>query len=215
MKLIFIRHGEHSGDTFSCPESPVHGFLSADGVFQAETLRSAMSQFAITHAFTSPYGRAVQTAEIVLRERKVKLQRLDFLREWLPDSDLDKKKFEKILQRNYKLPAEKLWKTELGEGRFEMCERVCPPFLAELDKLGIHPGNGGFVLEEEAEQYSIAVFAHGGTLALLLEFLLEMRVFPLHRFVFQLASPAIIQLHGHNGVHYPQLIIPNVEYFML
>jgi broad specificity phosphatase PhoE len=214
MKILFIRHGENAGGAFDCPVSPVTGHLSADGVFQAETLRTGLSRFAITHAFASPYGRAVQTAEIVLRGRDVKLQRLDFLREWLPNQKLSHKEFDRMAQHNHEIYAEEMWKTELGEGRFEMCERVCPPFLKELQTLGIHPRYGGFVLDPKAEQYSLAVFAHGGTLAVLLEFLLEVRTFPIHRFIFQLAAPALIELHEHNGVYYPQLTIPNIEYFM-
>ena len=64
MKLLLIRHARMKGDPCCEPASPVTGCLHPDGVAQAEALGRALAATPIDVAFSSPYGRAVETAEI-------------------------------------------------------------------------------------------------------------------------------------------------------
>ena len=216
MKIILIRHGESAGDPFACPQPPAKNFLTRTGVEQAERLRETLDKIEIGAAFSSPYGRALQTAAIVMRGRDVEITALDLLKEWDVNpafKEFPSAEFDAIMNSYQTCDIEETWKTELGEGTFELYARICPPFLAELKKLGAHAGAGGFRLEPQAEDLNLAVLAHGGSLAILLSFILETRPFPLSRFAFQLAGPAVIEFVKHKATYYPQLVIANADFF--
>ena len=63
MKLILVRHAKMAGDPYAEPSSPVTGCLSPEGIAQAEALASALAGTPIDAALSSPYGRAVETAD--------------------------------------------------------------------------------------------------------------------------------------------------------
>ncbi|HOK04396.1 MAG TPA: histidine phosphatase family protein [Victivallales bacterium] len=209
MKILLIRHAEMAGDPFVKPLPPVKKCLSKKGIRQAKKLGKKLSTENIDIAFSSPYGRALQTAEIALT-KKIPIKILDFLHEWMPDtklSNLPSTKYEKIQKMNSELYAEQTWKTELGEGTFDMYARICPPFLKELEKLGIKAACGGYLLTKRAEKLNIAVFAHGGTLNILLSFILELRPFPVGRFSFLHTGIAKIKFSEKKNIFYPSLEI--------
>lgn len=208
MKITFVRHAEMAGDPFVCPKRPVMGCLSKKGIEQARRLAKALEKEKFDIAISSSYGRALQTAEIVLKERKTPIRICDFMREWTPDRRLEKlpkTEFEAIQKRTSKCFAEETWKTDLGEGCFDMYARICPMFLKELDTLGIHARMGGYVVDKKAADLSIAVFAHGGSLGILLSFLLEMRPFPISRLAFEQAGYATVNFLECSGISYPTL----------
>jgi broad specificity phosphatase PhoE len=211
MKLLLIRHGEMAGDAFVCPASPVTGCLSPTGIAQARAAQRALRDVQIDLAFSSPYGRALQTAEIVLADRNVPLSIFEFLKEWMPNpaldslSDAEREHLHRLANEGY---AEETWKTDLGEGCYGMFDRICPPFLVELDRLGVHHRMGGYVIEDGAQNLSLAIFAHGGTLNTLLSFLLGVPPFPLGRFSFALTGAAIVEMGERRGIHHPKLVIP-------
>lgn len=210
-RLLLIRHGHSAGDPFATPAPPVAGYLSEPlGLRQAQATAEALKGTRIDRAFSSPYGRALQTAEIVLAGRKVPIQVLPALREWMPNRalrDAPSPMFESMQRQAGDLYVEETWKTELGEGTYEMYARIVPPFLAELDKLGIHARLGGFVLDEKARGLSIAVFAHGGSLNVLLSHLLGLRPFPVGAFAFEETGLAVVELPEQRGVAHPRLVI--------
>ena len=211
MEILLIRHGKAAGDPYAQPEPPADGFLSEEGMRQAMELGRQLKAEKIDLAWTSTYGRAVLTAYLVLEGRGIPLSRFSFLREWLPDLETaraDSTEWEKINVAAAKLPAEQTWKTDLGEGCLEMIARVGPPFLKELEKVGIHARHGGYVIEKHAEDLKIAVFAHGGSLGALLGFLLDIPPFPVSRFNFDLTGVARIRMQRQNDVWYPQLSVP-------
>ena len=211
VRLTLIRHAESAGDPFATPQRPVKGFLSEPrGVAQARATAEALRGMRFDVAFSSPYGRALQTAEIVVGERKTEIKVLPFLREWMPNPalrDVPSTVFEDIQRQAEQAYAEETWKTELGEGCFDMYARIVPPFLAELAKLGLHSRMGGFVADEQARGLSIVVFAHGGSLNVLLSFLLGQRPFPVGAFAFDEAGVAFVELPERHGIGYPQLIV--------
>jgi broad specificity phosphatase PhoE len=211
MKLTLVRHGEMCGDPFICPERPVSGCLSEEmGVLQAKETGEALKNMKFDYAFSSPYGRALQTAETVLANRDIDIQILEFMHEWMPNRELENVPStvaEEIYKQNAAAYAEESWKNELGEGYFEMCSRIIPPFLKALDKLGIHSRMGGFVPEENAKDLSIVVFAHGGSLGILTGFLLGVRPFPVGSFNYEHTGVAFFDFTQRNGIYYPQLVI--------
>jgi broad specificity phosphatase PhoE len=210
MKLLLIRHAQMAGDPFCRPSRPVSGCLSELGVRQAEALAARLADTPIDLAISSPYGRALQTAEIALGKRNVPITILDSLHEWLPNMALDtmpSTEAEAIRKQASECYAEETWKTDMGEGCFDVYARVVPPFLRELDKLGIHARMGGYVLEEKVRDLTLAVFAHGGSLSTLLAFLLECRPFPVGHFAFQYTGTATLEFNECRGIHYPALVV--------
>ncbi len=210
-RILLVRHGHAAGDPFAMPTPPVHGYLAEPlGVEQAKATAAALKEARIDVAFSSPYGRALQTAQIVLAGRNVPLHVLPALREWTPNPALDKLPSatrEQVERQARELYAEETWKTELGEGTYEMYARVVPPFLAELEKLGLHSRMGGFVIDERARGLSVAVFAHGGSLDVLLSHLLGLRPFPVGAFTFEETGLAVVELPEQHGIAHARLVI--------
>lgn len=211
MKIVFVRHAEIAGDPFIEPSSPVSGCLSKKGVAQAKAAAKALKDVKFDVAFSSTYGRAMQTAEAIIAGRKLKLKTLPFLVEWLPNRELSKlpsTEFGEIQRRVSECYPEETWKTEMGEGCFDMYARVCPPFLKELDKLGIHSRMGGYVIDKGKEDISILVVAHGGSLGVLLSFMLGLPPFPVSRLSFAHTGAATLNFSDCRGIFHPQLHIP-------
>lgn len=218
MRLTLVRHGEIAGDPFICPERPVQGCLSEDiGVLQAQATADTLKDEHFDIAYSSPYGRALQTAEIVMAGREIDIRIMPFIHEWLPREQyrrLPDDEWARLMREQEDLFAEDTWQTEVGEGVFEMYARIIPPFLKELANIGIHSRYGGFVPDEKAKDLSIAIFAHGGSLGVLLSFLLGVRPFPISAFSFNHTGIANINFVNKKGVYYPQLVIPalhNIE----
>jgi broad specificity phosphatase PhoE len=211
MTLLLVRHGEMRGDPFVCPEPPVTGCLSNAGIAQAARACEALAATRIDVAFSSPYGRALQTAGIVLEGRAVPLTILDGLKEWQPNRALKTmppQDHERILTLQDELYVEETWQTELGEGCLEMSARVWPCVLKALASCGIHHRMGGFILDDDARDLGLAFFAHGGSLGVALSFILGMPPFPLARFSFDLTGVARVTFVERKGIFHPQLAIP-------
>jgi broad specificity phosphatase PhoE len=212
MKLLLIRHAEMTGDPFVCPEQPVSGCLSEEiGVPQAEATREALRHVKIDIAFSSPFGRALQTAEIVLGPHSIPIKVLPFMHEWLPNPKLEEvsaEEREAIEAEAAALHLDEMWKTELGEGAYEVLNRVGPPFLKKLSAIGVHRRHGGYVLDAGAENLTIAVFAHGGSLGTLYTFLMGFPARPMGYVSFHLTGIACLNFMERQGVYYPRLEIP-------
>ncbi len=181
MKLILVRHAKMAGDPYAEPPSPVTGCLSPEGIAQAEALASALAGTPIDAALSSPYGRAVETAERALAGRGIAIVRVPGLEEWKPSAafrNAVSTEAEAMLSRDRARYAEETWKTELGEGAFDLLARTVPALLDALAREGWHARSGGWVPDPGAEAKTIALFAHGGSLNAVLSFLLGVRPFP-------------------------------------
>lgn len=200
------------GDPFCRPGPGVSGCLSADeGIPQAEALQAALLDRPIDLALVSPYGRALQTAEIALRNRDIPITCLDCLVEWQPNptlADAPSTEYERITAAARDLPPEDTWKTDLGEGCLEFVHRVGPPFQRHLKALGIHRRHGGWILESQAQSLSLAVFAHGGSLNALTGFLLGLPPTPIGFFSFSLTGVLTLDFTERGGVWYPHIRVP-------
>ncbi|MFC0215001.1 histidine phosphatase family protein [Paenibacillus chartarius] len=211
MKLTLIRHGHMAGDPFICPERPVKGCLSEEhGILQAKATAEALRNENFDYAFSSPYGRALQTAEIVMAERETDIRILPYLYEWMPNRALEQVPstvLEEMQRQAGDAYAEDTWKTEMGEGYYDMCARIIPPFLKDMSAIGLHSRMGGFVPEEHAKELSVVVFGHGGSLGILVSFLLGVRPFPVGSFTFEHTGAAVLHFTERKGIYYPQLVI--------
>lgn len=211
MKLYLIRHGRMAGDPYLCPESPVTGCLNPEGVAQAEKLQKALAGTRVDAAFSSPYGRALQTAEIAMAGRNLGIQRVPGIEEWKPEPSLRNATstvYEEILKRDREYYAEETWKTEQGEGTFDVYARVVPAFLKAMADYGWHHRLGGWVADEGKADCSVAIFAHGGSLSVLLAFILGVAPFPIGRFSFELTGVASLNFVERHGLNYPTLELP-------
>jgi broad specificity phosphatase PhoE len=211
MKILLVRHAEMAGDPFVCPARPVSGCLSERGLEQAGRLAEMLADTRIDVTFSSPYGRALQTAEIVLGHPDALIQLLPCLREWEPNRDLESlpsTHYEDICRQTETRYAEETWKTELGEGCFEMYARIVPPLLEALAGTGVHPRMGGFVIDEPMRDKTIAIFAHGGSLGVVLAHLLKIPPFPVGGIAFKETGVATLEFTERQGIHYPVLQVP-------
>jgi len=65
---------------------------------------------------------------------------------------------------------------------------------------------GGYVIEDRAEDLTLAVFAHGGSLSARLGFLLGIPPFLVALFSFDMAGIARVRMHRKRDDWYPQLV---------
>ena len=211
MQILLIRHGQSAGNPYEEPDMPAHGYLSEDGESQARALRETLVAEHINLIWTSKLGRAIRTAAVALDGHKVPVKHFGFLNEWMPSPDVrnvTSTVWEKMNEGAGSWEAEETWKTPLGEGTLEFVARVGPPFLNELSKLGVHARHGGFVLDDHAQDLTLAVVAHGGTLGTLLGFLLKVPPFPVGVFNFELTAVGRLHFKRQGSVWYPQLVVP-------
>ena len=206
MKIYLVRHGDMAGDPFVCPTGEVSGCLSQNGIAQAEHLGKYMNQLQIDAAFSSPYGRALQTGQIALKGRGIPITIVPGLEEWHPATVADTE-FEKMRIRDSERYAEQTWKTEQGEGTFDMYARIVPALLNALSQYGWTTRMGGWVPTEETKDKSVAIFAHGGSLNIMLSFILGVMPFPLGAFSFEKTGIAEITFSERQGVYFPALTI--------
>lgn len=211
MNLLLIRHGQMAGDPYACPSRPVSGCLSPGGVAQAMVLREALASTRVDAALSSPYGRALQTAEIAFADRGVPITVVPGLEEWQPSPALraaTSTVLEAMQARDGERYAEETWKTDLGEGTFDVYARVVPAALAALAALGWRHRMGAWVPEAGTESRTVAVVAHGGSLSVLLAFLLGVAPFPVGRFGFAPTGMASIVFVERRGLYHPVLSLP-------
>ncbi len=215
MKITLIRHGEIAGDPFIKPEPGVSGCLSERGDKQAEATRDALKDWDFTDAYSSPYGRALQTAETVMQAHNIDITILDFMHEWMPDRSLENipsTKAEDIQKQVAERYPHDMWKTELGEGTLDMFQRIGPPFLEMLRQHGVTMRHGAYHIEEQAREKHIVVFAHGGSHGTLLTFLLQIPISNYGRFSFDLSGVATLQFNEtKDHIYYPVIKLPNLH----
>ena len=210
MKLLLIRHAKMAGDPYATPPSPVTGCLANEGIAQSEALAAALAEIPIDIALTSPYGRAVETAERALAGRGIPLVRVPGLEEWMPSDSFRNAvstEAQAMLARDRDRFAEETWKTELGEGAYDLLARVVHALLGALAREGWHNRAGGWVPDTGSESKTIAIFAHGGSLNAALSFLLGVRPFPIGSFSFQYCGVATVAFTERRGVYYPCLLM--------
>lgn len=71
MRFIFVRHGKTHFNEINLTQGWCDSPLSKVGIKQVESISKKLEQYQIDKAYTSPLGRTVQTANIILSQRKI------------------------------------------------------------------------------------------------------------------------------------------------
>lgn len=211
MELYLIRHGEMTGDPHEHYQPPVENCLSDLGCRQAAAMGQALDGITFDAIYSSPLGRALQTAQAIATPRKLDIGLIPWLIEWRPATvmgDCDETQYETMMARAAEVPPEQSWKTCAGEGTLEMAHRIIPPFLQLMTKHGVHARHGGYVCDNVEDQQRIALVAHGGSLGLLLSFLLGVPIRPYSPVAFAQTGVAVVPFMRRMDVWYPTLLIP-------
>lgn len=209
MELYLIRHGDMQGDPHRHCHPPVSDCLSDLGVRQAAALGAALKGVEFSAVYSSPLGRAIQTAQAFVEPNNIKI--LPWLIEWRPATVLrgcDDASYEKMLAASAKLRPEQSWATEAGESTFEMTGRVIPGFLKLMADHGAHAGHGGYLLDDPKDTQRIALVAHGGSLGCLASFILGVPIRPYAPIAFEQTGVAVLTFLQRVDVWYPILKIP-------
>jgi broad specificity phosphatase PhoE len=89
-----------------------------------------------------------------------------------------------------------------------MVDRIVPGFLQLLRTHGIRAGHGGYLFDAQEGPARIALCAHGGSLGLLLAFLLGIPMQPYVPMHFLETGVAVVEFVRRVDVWYPMLQIP-------
>ena len=71
MRFIFVRHGKTHFNEINLTQGWCDSPLSKVGIRQVESISKQLEQYQIDKAYTSPLGRAVQTANIILSKKGI------------------------------------------------------------------------------------------------------------------------------------------------
>lgn len=71
MRFIFVRHGKTHFNEINLIQGWCDSPLSKVGIRQVESISKQLEQYQIDKAYTSPLGRAVQTANIILSKKGI------------------------------------------------------------------------------------------------------------------------------------------------
>lgn len=213
MELYLIRHGEMQGDPHQHYQPPVQECLSELGCTQAAALGAALRQTKFDAIYSSPLGRAVQTAQAVAGNNLAAIQILPWLIEWRPATVLgtcQEADYAAVEASTAKLRPEQCWKTAAGEGTLEMAHRVIVGFQQLMADHGVHPGHGGYLLDDPADKQRLALVAHGGSLSSLASFLLGIPIKPFGAVAFAYTGVAVFHFVRRIDVWYPTLLVPSL-----
>lgn len=170
MKLLIIRHADPDYE---------HDSLTEKGWHEAEYLAEMLSKQNIDYYYTSPYGRAKDTASLTLERTGRSAEVLPWLREFdvlidRPD-DTERRRIPwDWLPQDWTREAEFYDKDRWAENRFlssfgvgEEYRRVTSQFDELLAKHG-YRREGGFYRAEKPNRDTIALFCHFGSGSVLL-----------------------------------------------
>lgn len=214
-QLVFIRHGDPCGDMHASTKPPAEGFLTHRGELQVEALRRICHGVTFDQVYASPLGRALQTADALVNQPEA-IKVSDWLMEWRPASvmnqqPVDDDSYAALTETSTEIRPELAWKTAAGEGTLEMAHRVIPPLLSVLTDHGVTAAHGGFLVDtarRERADLRLAFVAHGGTLAMMLGFMLGLPLRPYAPFWFMHTGTAVLEFIRRVDVWYPELQIP-------
>jgi probable phosphoglycerate mutase len=187
MRLLLIRHAESEGNAEGRFQGHRDYPLSARGVEQALRLARRLLDRRLDHIYASPLLRANHTAQIVAEAKGMTVTPLPGVIEY-DFGDLSGLNWAEIEARHPELAAAQRsrgrsyvpWPGE--EGRDAFRERVCRALWA---------------LETDHAAETIAVFAHGGSIAVFCQSVLGLS--HEHRPPFAVENTAIFEVEVRNG----------------
>lgn len=216
MRLIFVRHGEPDYDK-DC--------LTKTGIVQAKSAAKRLKNENITAVYSSPMGRAVKTAEFTAKKHGLNVKVLDFMHEitWGDKETSDqseKLKYDghpwtlayELLTKFPDYVGSKNWKDHhyFKDNKCMDCyETISNSFDEFLSGFGLIRKNDLYLCQKPNDD-SIALFAHGGSGAIMFSHLLNLPLpFVLTTMPYGVCSVSIISFEAQQG----QMIVPRLEIF--
>ena len=210
MFIVLVRHGEIGNNKE--PNKPLNynerNYLSKTGIKQAKKTARFLKQLNIKRIYSSPYGRAYQTALYFSKESKKAIEILDWLREFqMGDPELTEEDWIKEIRENSNRYLEETYSNPPGwESTYSFADRIRTGMQELLKTHKIYRRFGGFISRNMAE-YGIVLFAHGGTIKEIIKFFLDIPPTPHPAFIVQNGAAAIIEFEEIKGILYPYLRI--------
>ena len=215
MRLIFVRHGEPDYE---------NDRLTKKGMIQAELTAQYLKEEKIKAVYSSPMGRAYDTAEYTAREAGVSVRKLDFLHE-IDWGDIEKGREDrleydghpwalgfKLLTENPEYVGSNKW-DEHHFFKDNKCINYYATVSVSFDGFLADYGyirREGLYLCRDGREDTIAVFMHGGSGAIVLSHLLNLPFpFVLTTMPFGLCSVSVINLWPDKD----KLTVPILELF--
>lgn len=218
MRLIFVRHGE--------PDY-ANDCLTENGVIQAKATAKRLENENIKAIYSSPNGRAKQTASYTAKDHGLDVQVLDFMHEigWgdkreNADSLPDKIPYDghpwtlgyQLLNEHPELAGSDDWmnhhyfKDNLCIDYFNKISEEIDEFLKEY---GLRREGKLYYTEEDSDD-TIALFAHGGSGAVMLSHVLSLPFpFVLTALPYGVCSVTTLAFYRETG----NLVLPRIEIF--
>lgn len=216
MRLIFVRHGEPNYEK-DC--------LTENGIIQAKGVAARLHNENISTIYASPMGRAVETASFTAKDHNLKINTLDFMHEidWgnIPSDDLSSPLPHdghpwtlgyRLLTENPEYIGSQNWKehpyfkNNKCLGYYEMISEKFDLFLKEYGLIR----KDGLYYEEEQREDTIALFAHGGSGAVMFSHVLNLPFpFVLTSLAYGVCSVSIIEFGSESG----HMVIPHLSLF--
>ena len=214
MRLIFVRHGE--------PDY-ANDCLTETGKKQAINVAMRLKDEDISAIYSSPMGRALETASYTANSHNLEIQRLDFMHEidWEnKEENTEKVPYNghpwtlayELLTENPEYVGSANWDTHhffKDNICFDYYEKVSKGFDSFLEQFGLFRKDGLYECKEENNK-NIALFAHGGSGSVMFSHVLSLPFpFVLTSMPYGVCSISIIDFTAQNG----EMIIPRLELF--
>ena len=208
MRIIFVRHGEPDYDN-DC--------LTTRGIDQAKKTAVRLHNEDIKAVFSSPMGRAVETASYTAKDHGKEVRVLDYMHE----IDWGSKNKEPLEYDGHPwtLAYELIRKGQIDNWKDHhfFRDNICMEYYDRLS-LEVDGFLEGYGLVREGDIYraisrsedTVAIFAHGGSGAVILSHILDLP-FPyvLTAMPYGVCSVSILNLKPLNG----DIIIPRIELY--
>ena len=217
MRLIFVRHGE--------PDY-AHDCLTETGVKQAVSTAERLKDEKISSVFSSPMGRAVETASYTAKMHGLEIQKLDFMHEinW-GDPDPETPEEDRLPHRGhpwalgYRLLSEHPEYVGSEDWRqhhyfkdnicMQYYELISGEFDAFLSRFGLVRKGGLYECVQECDD-TIALFAHGGSGGIMFSHVLSLPFpFVVTALPYGVCSISIIDFSTLDG----KTVLPRLELF--
>ena len=203
MRLLLIRHAESKGNFEHRLQGRREFPLTAKGVQQAEALASRLATEPLAAIYSSPIGRALQTAEIIAAKTGLDVAQESGFQEYDFGEAVSGLTWDEIRQRNPEvIEARRRDDSEFPrypgeEGRAGFQQRVRSAF--------------GELIERHQGEQSIAVVTHAGPITVLV---LDALSRPYSRPIpFVLGNASITTIEVSNGAspHLPPMVVTGIN----
>lgn len=216
MRLIFVRHGE--------PDY-INDCLTENGVVQAKSTALRLKEEPITAIYSSPMGRAKQTASFTAEDHGLDINVLDFMHEinWgITDEkkDLGELKYEghpwslanDLLEHYPEYVGSFEWEKHpfFGDNKCTAFYHMISEMIDEFLKgYGLERKDGYYLCTKACDE-TIALFSHGGSGAVVLSHIFSLPFpFVLAALPYGVCSVTIIDFPSREG----EKVVPRFELF--